>query len=301
MSYLFNNPVSQSGLLAFIFSFLFGSPFLFAQQPENKPQVTKHVVVVKNVDSTVIQDAQNPRQNRQIEVIITGDKVDGQNIGNGLQEPEDVDIELNGTVMSKTVKVEKVDNGTTKTITTVVKNKDGSLDTLVQEFTNVQTKGDDHTEELLWVPDNAEVLDSQDEDVEEHVVVITRDSDEEMDQKKMKIRIMIVDPDSEDLNAVQPANKVDSKNTTGNLQLEELRMFPNPNSGEFNLQFTAPKSKKLDVAVLDMSGKTVFKQTVKNFKGSYNNNIDISGYDKGTYILVVNNGEQQFTKKIIIQ
>jgi hypothetical protein len=85
------------------------------------------------------------------------------------------------------------------------------------------------------------------------------------------------------------------------LELSALDLYPNPNSGIFNLSFEVAKKSHTTLTVLDAVGREMYKEDLKNFKGRYQKEIDLSHLSKGMYFLQVKQGKHVFNKKIILQ
>jgi hypothetical protein len=77
-------------------------------------------------------------------------------------------------------------------------------------------------------------------------------------------------------------------------------IFPNPNSGEFTINFNLKEKEQVEVMIVDIMGREVF-----NFKGEvdYKNlEVNLKEYSKGIYIVKLKNSNgYEFTKKIAIQ
>ena len=84
------------------------------------------------------------------------------------------------------------------------------------------------------------------------------------------------------------------------LDLKSFSVFPNPTAGNLNISFTGNNEPTV-VQVTDITGKEVFKETINNFNGSYNKDIDLSNYAKGQFILYVIQNQKIFTESIILQ
>ena len=82
---------------------------------------------------------------------------------------------------------------------------------------------------------------------------------------------------------------------------ENLILYPNPAQNVVNLSFLSENSGKLNITLNCINGKTIYKETVNNFKGSYNNSIDISGLAKGIYFISIIFEKGTFVKKLIIE
>ena len=85
------------------------------------------------------------------------------------------------------------------------------------------------------------------------------------------------------------------------LAVDKLRFSPNPNNGKFDLNFKLKDKKKVQVKIVDMQGKEVYNETVKDFDGKYSNKIDISENGEGIYILQIMQGNKASTSKIVIK
>ncbi|MCL5127078.1 reprolysin-like metallopeptidase [Algibacter sp. L4_22] len=81
--------------------------------------------------------------------------------------------------------------------------------------------------------------------------------------------------------------------------LDELKVFPNPNNGEFTLKLAAA-SQEVNVEVYDIRGRRIYEQAFEG-NGSVNENINLNHAQSGMYILNVTDGFKQATRKIIIE
>jgi len=70
-------------------------------------------------------------------------------------------------------------------------------------------------------------------------------------------------------------------------------VYPNPTDGLFSLEFETEGVYNLTLT--DMSGKILFHETVTGQSVQ----IDISNYAAGVYLLIINNGKGQTTKRIV--
>lgn len=84
------------------------------------------------------------------------------------------------------------------------------------------------------------------------------------------------------------------------LKLNDFKAFPNPTSGFVNISFEG-KSSPIVVQLSDISGRTIFKETLNNFTGSFNRDIDLSQAQKGQFILYVIQDQKVFTESVIVQ
>lgn len=90
-------------------------------------------------------------------------------------------------------------------------------------------------------------------------------------------------------------------NLDNNLEMMELGFTPNPGTGEFNIMFDLPKEGNTTIRVMDINGRVVFNEDLGLFSGAYKGNINITEEPSGIYFLFVNQGDRQFSKKIVKQ
>lgn len=129
-------------------------------------------------------------------------------------------------------------------------------------------------------------------------IIIRRDGKEGEEaqvfvKKSFNWIVKVEDIDSEEVKAFSLDEKKE-------LSLEEFNFYPNPSKGDFNLQFKG-KGKPTEVRITDINGKEIYKEELKNFSGTYNKEIDLSGAKKGIYLLQVIQGSKATNKKIIIE
>jgi len=86
-----------------------------------------------------------------------------------------------------------------------------------------------------------------------------------------------------------------------NLKPSELNYYPNPNDGKFNLKFNLEQKGEVIVKVLDILGNEIYKETLLDFNGIYDNQLDLTGHEKGIYVLQVQQGGKALSRKILIE
>jgi PKD repeat protein len=82
-----------------------------------------------------------------------------------------------------------------------------------------------------------------------------------------------------------------------------VKIYPNPNNGEFVLSVNNidSKAKTTDILIYNTLGQIIFRNTYENENGELNKKINIDELPSGAYILKLNNGTQNHTSRIIIQ
>ena len=82
--------------------------------------------------------------------------------------------------------------------------------------------------------------------------------------------------------------------------IQNFSLYPNPNNGNFNIQFNSTSSKDISLEVFDMRGRSVYTNSYKN-NGLFNENIQLNSIQSGVYLVTINDGENKITKKIVLQ
>jgi len=119
----------------------------------------------------------------------------------------------------------------------------------------------------------------------------------------VKKRIIILkadirDADDKELSKLGYREPIGTRNL---LEPEELRFSPNPNNGQFHLEFRLSANGNVNIRVASSNGKIVYKEEVKDFSGSYSNDINLGSSEKGIYLLEIKQGEKVIVKKIVVQ
>lgn len=133
------------------------------------------------------------------------------------------------------------------------------------------------------------------------VIIINNDSDNKDGKKTEKhytkvvmVNLDITDASEEDVKRLK--NQLGS--TDNKLEMDNMKLYPNPNDGKFNLNFNLKNKADAEVTVYDMQGKQVYNEKLPNFSGEYNKPIDISSNAKGIYFVKIQQGKHTQVKKI---
>lgn len=79
-----------------------------------------------------------------------------------------------------------------------------------------------------------------------------------------------------------------------------LEVFPNPTSGEVNIQANFAKKQSGTIEILDLNGRAISQHTFED-KLAENWNLDLSQMAKGIYLVVMRNGKEVVTQKLMVQ
>jgi subtilisin-like proprotein convertase family protein len=82
--------------------------------------------------------------------------------------------------------------------------------------------------------------------------------------------------------------------------LDNFTIYPNPNNGNFNINFTSQSSNDVEVTVHDIRGRQVYNKSF-NSDSVFNQNIQLNNVESGIYIVTVKDGDRKENKKIVIE
>lgn len=82
--------------------------------------------------------------------------------------------------------------------------------------------------------------------------------------------------------------------------LTDFSIFPNPNNGNFTLQFSNAATSDISVTVFDMRGRKIFENSFNN-EGAFNENIQLSNAQTGIYLVSVTDGVNKIVKRIAVE
>lgn len=75
-------------------------------------------------------------------------------------------------------------------------------------------------------------------------------------------------------------------------------IYPNPNNGVFNVQFTSDSTNEIKINVHDIRGREIYTKSFTN-NGFFNEAIELNQSQSGIYILTIQDGDKKTMKKII--
>ena len=78
----------------------------------------------------------------------------------------------------------------------------------------------------------------------------------------------------------------------------ETSIYPNPNTGVFQLNIQADIPSTYEVKIINLIGKTIVQQKVKT---NFETRFDLSSYPKGVYFMKIKSGKKQIIKRVVVQ
>ncbi|MQP24433.1 T9SS type A sorting domain-containing protein [Flavobacterium sp. LMO8] len=95
---------------------------------------------------------------------------------------------------------------------------------------------------------------------------------------------------------IQPLSSEDNE-----IKISDLAIYPNPNNGNFNIQFTSTSSNEIKVNVHDLRGREIFNKSYNNNNGLFNESLQLENVQSGVYLVTVQDGARKEVKKIVVQ
>ena len=83
-------------------------------------------------------------------------------------------------------------------------------------------------------------------------------------------------------------------------EFQDFAVYPNPNNGNFNIQFNSTSGNEILINAYDIRGRQVFNKTYLN-SGLFDQNIQLDNVQAGVYLISVQEGDKKVIKKIIVQ
>ncbi len=80
-----------------------------------------------------------------------------------------------------------------------------------------------------------------------------------------------------------------------------INLFPNPNTGAFQVQFHSKSKEDISIQILDILGEVVYTEMVADFGGWYNRPIFLNHIASGMYVIYIKQGKRTFEQKMVIQ
>tara|TARA_B100000963_G_scaffold197214_1_gene171625 strand:+ start:111 stop:6728 length:6618 start_codon:yes stop_codon:yes gene_type:complete len=86
-----------------------------------------------------------------------------------------------------------------------------------------------------------------------------------------------------------------------NSQLTNIKVYPNPSRGEFNISFDLERRQDVNLSITNNLGEVIFTDELKEHKGQYNKTIDLGNKANGIYMLNITTNNRNINQKIVIQ
>ena len=80
-----------------------------------------------------------------------------------------------------------------------------------------------------------------------------------------------------------------------------LDIFPNPNNGNFMVQFESSDIGQITIELYGLLGQKIYSELVNNFNGLYKHELNLSNNSAGIYYLKVKTDKANYIKKIVVK
>lgn len=80
-----------------------------------------------------------------------------------------------------------------------------------------------------------------------------------------------------------------------------LKVMPNPNNGQFTLDFTVNKKADLNISIVNAIGQKVYSDRTPGFIGRYNQPVNAGKLASGVYLLQIQHDNKSYLKKLIVR
>ncbi len=93
---------------------------------------------------------------------------------------------------------------------------------------------------------------------------------------------------------------IDAALGVGTVELDNFVLYPNPNKGEFTIQFTSNSGKEVAVAVNDIRGRRIYSKTYSSAM-DFSQQLKLNQLQSGVYMVTVTDGDFKTIRKIIVE
>lgn len=79
-----------------------------------------------------------------------------------------------------------------------------------------------------------------------------------------------------------------------------MEVFPNPTADFVNIRFEGKKA-PLSISVIGLNGQTMYTKNIQSFEGNYSDQLDLSQYPSGVYLIHLTQADQKMTQQVIVE
>ncbi len=87
---------------------------------------------------------------------------------------------------------------------------------------------------------------------------------------------------------------------TNEYGLQDFKLYPNPNSGSFTVEFNSDSASEVQILVHDIRGRQIMSKSYEN-SGLFSGNISLGNAGAGVYLVTVQDGNRKEVKRIVVQ
>jgi hypothetical protein len=101
--------------------------------------------------------------------------------------------------------------------------------------------------------------------------------------------------------ATGPDSIVSGINDLADNSVYAINVFPNPNNGLFNVNFTSDETQDIRLTVTSTIGQMVYDRKIESFTGTFNQQLDLSTFSKGVYIATIETKYGKHNSRVVVQ
>jgi hypothetical protein len=99
----------------------------------------------------------------------------------------------------------------------------------------------------------------------------------------------------------QASNFKDDGTSITEEELSFINVYPNPNAGNFSIDYFSKNPAMLNVYIMDLTGRTIFSTTQEVFDGMNTFQLNLPDLTNGMYFMNIVNGDDRRMKRFIVQ
>ena len=78
-------------------------------------------------------------------------------------------------------------------------------------------------------------------------------------------------------------------------------IYPNPTEDILNIEISNAVKQGIEIEIFNTTGKVIYKKEYKNIKTHFVEQLDLSGYAKGIYLVKVKQADRVYFGKVVLR